>query len=91
MDAMPSDLLSPNQVAKKLGVHVGTVYRWMEKEVRGRRLKSFLMGGRRKITADDLDRFLREEQRKEFDNTGDRNKAAQNSLRMFGVRVKETD
>ena len=47
-----------NQVAQQLHVHVATVFRWARRGVRGRRLKSYLIGGRRFVNADDLDVFL---------------------------------
>lgn len=91
MNSMPSGLLSPNQVAKKLGVHVGTVYRWLERDVRGRRLKSCRVGGRRKISEEDLDFYLWADSPKEFENTKERHQTAQNSLRMFGIKLKDKD
>ncbi len=48
----PNERLTPNQVAKRLNVHVATIYRWTLKGVRGRRLRSFLIG------ADDTSRYL---------------------------------
>ena len=42
-----SERLTVNQVAQHLNVHAATVYRWTFQGVRGKRLRSFLIGGRR--------------------------------------------
>lgn len=42
MDALPDDLKTPKQLAKRLDVHVTTVRRWM----RTGKLKGFKIGGR---------------------------------------------
>lgn len=46
------------QVADLLDVHSGTVRRWTIHGVRGKRLPSFLIGGRRYVTSVDLAEFL---------------------------------
>jgi len=51
---LSDERLSLNEVAKHLRVHVSTVHRWVSKSVRGQRLKSFLVGGRRYIAVSDL-------------------------------------
>jgi len=48
------------QVASECDVHVATVWRWVLHGVRGRKLASIHVGGRRYITRSDLDTFLRE-------------------------------
>src|SRR5437016_6201811 len=49
---------SPNQTATGLGVHSATVWRWMLRGVRGRKLASIQVGGRRYIRREDLEAFL---------------------------------
>jgi hypothetical protein len=49
---------SLNQVAKRLHVHVATPWRWALHGVRGRRLKTILIGGRRWVRETDLAEFL---------------------------------
>lgn len=54
------DLLSIKEVAKQLPhqPHVATVWRWVQKGVRGRRLKSTKLAGRTFIHVNDLNTFL---------------------------------
>ena len=77
----PPERLSLKQVAKHLRVHIATVYRWTLRGVRGRRLKSFLVGGRRYVDADDLVKFLRPHQ----DVDSRRSEHAQEHLRSYGI------
>ena len=51
----------PLHIPKRRGrkVHYSTVYRWMTKGVRGRRLESLLIGGVRYTTLEALARFLK--------------------------------
>ncbi|MDQ3702195.1 MAG: helix-turn-helix domain-containing protein [Chloroflexota bacterium] len=49
---------SMSQAAKLLGVHVATVWRWTLHGVRGRRLRTVSVGGRRYVLDDDLTAFL---------------------------------
>lgn len=51
--------LTVNQVAKRLKVHTGTVWRWVLRGVRGRVLTSHFVGGRRYISSSELEAFLR--------------------------------
>ena len=46
--------LSPSQAARKVRVHVATVWRWMLHGVRGHKLPSTIIGGRRYIFEKDL-------------------------------------
>ena len=50
--------LTLNQVAKQLNVHVATCWRWTLHGVRGRRLKTVRIGGRRWVMERDLNAFL---------------------------------
>jgi excisionase family DNA binding protein len=50
--------LTLHEVAEQLQVHISTVYRSTHHGVRGNRLRSFLVGGRRYVSADDLEMFL---------------------------------
>lgn len=52
--------ISPILLAKRLRVHVATVWRWILHGVRGRKLRSITVGGRRFILRSDLEDFLRQ-------------------------------
>ncbi|MFT5526334.1 MAG: excisionase family DNA binding protein [Pirellulaceae bacterium] len=79
--------LTPTQVAKQLGVHVGTVHRWMYSTVRGRKLKSVLVGGRRRIIKSDLEAFLSADVPSTDNVDASRMLKARESLASFGVRT----
>ncbi len=75
------------QVASLLKVHVGTVNRWTSRGVRGRRLHSYLIGGRRFVDADELNQFLHtgKSQNLSVKPEPDRNRKAQKRLESFGL------
>ncbi len=50
--------LSLREVAKSLNVHVSTVERWVNHGVRGRKLSSLLIGGRRFVTEEAISKFI---------------------------------
>lgn len=77
--------LTLNQVAKHLGVHIGTVYRWSFRGVRGRRLQTFLIGGRRYVALQDLERFLQTKESPKSTSDQKRSNTAQERLRSFGI------
>ncbi len=79
--------LTPTQVSKQLGVHVGTVHRWLYSGVRGRKLKSVLIGGRRRIIKSDLDAFLSADVPSAENVDATRMLKARESLASFGVRT----
>ena len=82
---LPTELFTLKQVAKHLRVHIATVYRWTLRGVRGRRLKSFLVGGRRYVDADDLVQFLRPHRESRPDVDSRRSEYAQKLLRSYGI------
>ncbi len=82
---LPTERLSLNEVAKQLNVHISTIYRWVLHGVRGRRLKSFLVGGRRYVDADELAQFLSPHQESRQDVVSRRSEHAQEHLRSFGI------
>ena len=86
LDGIKDASLTPTQVAKKLGVHVGTVHRWLYGGVRGRKLNSVLVGGRRRILDRHLCEFLQFSNQVAAKTDESRNKAAQGTLSSFGVR-----
>lgn len=53
-----SQVYTPRQVAEVVGVDVATVRRWLSTGVRGRRLPSRLIGGRRYVRTVDLAKFV---------------------------------
>lgn len=55
---LDADRLTPTEVAKRLKVHVGTIWRWLTTGVKGRVLPSTMFGGRRYILLADLEQFL---------------------------------
>jgi len=74
-----------HQVAKRLKVHVATVYRWTLQGVRGKRLKSFLIGGRRYVAQADLEHFLRPEDQVVSKDDSRRSRQARERLRSYGI------
>ena len=58
--AMDGEFLSPKDASKLIPgrPHISTVWRWMNRGVRGRRLRSTLIGGRRYIPREAIREFL---------------------------------
>lgn len=77
--------LTLNEVAKRLKVHVATVYRWTLQGVRGRRLPSFFIGGRRYVTLSDLEWFIQPKNQPASEGAPQRSKQANDRLRSFGI------
>lgn len=86
------DSVTPANAAHMLGVHIGTIHRWMINGVRGRILPSVLVGGRRRIMVGQLEAFLSQggtqpgNLQQQGDETTLRHQNAQDRLRSFGVR-----
>ncbi len=81
---------TPHHVPKRNGkrMHYSTVYRWVTKGVRGRRLESLLVGGVRYTTIEALRRFLHSPLRppdREVSPSSDLTDAIEESLRDAGV------
>ena len=55
---LDSPRLSINEAARRLGVHPSSLWRWILTGTRGRKLRTFLVGGRRYILVADLEAFL---------------------------------
>ena len=53
---------SIGQVAEEVHVHTATVWRWTTKGVKGRKLRTILVGGRRFVLESDLSKFLNQEE-----------------------------
>lgn len=87
------DSVTPAKAAQMLGVHIGTIHRWMMNGVRGRILPSVLVGGRRRILVSQLEAYLSTggTAAGDLDATSDeakkRHSAAVDRLRCFGVRI----
>ena len=58
LQMIDSKRLSITHAAARLNVHVATVWRWIQHGVRGRRLRSVMVGGRRYIEVHELEAFL---------------------------------
>lgn len=58
MSLLDEERHSPSRTAQIAGVHVGTIFPWMMKGVRGRKLATLLVGGRRFVLRRDLEAFL---------------------------------
>lgn len=50
--------LTLSQLARSQGVNVATIWRWCTKGVRGVRLESLVIGGRRVTTEEAFERFI---------------------------------
>ena len=83
------DVISVNDVAKQWHVHVSTVYRWAGSGVRGRRLPSMLIGGRRYVRISDLEVFIEATPPDATTSEDQRNRAAQQQLASFGLTAKQ--
>ena len=53
-----SERYSMTDVARLVGVSVETVWRWTLRGVRGKKLQSYMLGGRRYVTHAGLEQFL---------------------------------
>lgn len=86
------DRLSLSQVANLLGVHVATVWRWTKHGVRGRRLQTVAIGGRRYVLQRDLDSFVQGE-RPDTDDSRRQRRAdsAGHLLDSLGVKDRRGD
>lgn len=80
---------TPTEIAIIVGVHVGTVYRWMFNGVRGKRLQSILVGGRRRILDQHLSEFLQLGNQVAAKVDDRRSQQAQDTLASFGVRSQK--
>ncbi len=81
------DLIGINDVAQQLKVHVSTLHRWCGRGVRGKKLPTCLIGGRRYIKGSDLAEFLSTNQPSESSEAdATRNRRAQNLLAGFSVQ-----
>lgn len=58
MSTTSHDLLPLSEIARRYDLHVSTVYRWCLRGVRGRRLRSIMLGGTRRVRADDVEEFI---------------------------------
>lgn len=55
---LQAERLELKDVAELAGVDLSTVWRWCQKGVRGQKLKSFRLGGRRYVLRDAFDSFV---------------------------------
>lgn len=80
---MASFILSMKEAADLLKVHISTVWRWDQSGVRGHKLPTVVVGGRRFVVRDDLMAFLAKIQTRQ--EPTDRTKAAARILDGLGV------
>lgn len=71
------------EIASQAHVSISTVWRWHLKGVKGRKLESKLIGGRRFVTATQKQKFFGEEE--ETDQRQIRRNIAEERLRARGV------
>lgn len=83
------DGFSLTEVAQHLHVHIATVYRWVFRGVRGRRLRTYMVGGRRFVTQAALDLFLQASEPPLRSDSQHRAQLAQANLAALGVPCKE--
>ena len=53
-----AERLSLKQVAKLLDKNISTIHRWRLRGARGRKLPTFLIGGRRYVLREELEAFI---------------------------------
>lgn len=58
--------ISLTKLAKELGVHASTVWRWSLRGVGGNRLEHYTLGGRRYTSREAFDRFVARSNKKAF-------------------------
>jgi len=86
-----AERFSVSKVAQRVGVHTATVWRWILSGVRGRRLSSFVIGGRRYVLRRDLDAFLSAEDQSAGANAVDHRQRADDAGKLLdrhGVRPR---
>ena len=88
VDGFRAAIISLNEIAKQLRVHSSTLHRWTRTGVRGRRLPSVLVGGRRYVRISDLEAFLQDAPPDAPVSDDRRNRAAQQRLASFGLLPK---
>ena len=79
------------EIAQRYEVHISTVVRWTQGGVRGHRLPSYLVGGRRYVNRQQLDEFMaRGTERSVGDDAASqqRNRKAQQQLAAYGLPQK---
>jgi hypothetical protein len=81
---------SLSQLAAYLNVHLATTWRWTLKGVKGRKLRTVMVGGRRFVLQSDLDKFLAQDQPSSPSPDRDRRAdVAGQLLDARGVRAKQ--
>lgn len=78
--------MSFSEVAEWADVHKTTVWRWTKLGVRGRRLATRMIGGRRYVLVSDLEDFLEEPADESDERAHDAADAASKLLDAHGVR-----
>jgi excisionase family DNA binding protein len=95
-DSMDNEILtaerfSVTETAHRLNVHVSTVWRWIHRGIRGRRLETVRVGGRRFVLRKTLENYLNNEPISESETPvtpippTKRLEQAQTALARFGV------
>jgi len=92
MTLWDEDRLTLNAAARMIGVHVSTLHRWRQRGVRGKKLKTHLVGGRRYVLTRDLEAFVTDDKSKQQEHTIEQRVTdASKELDALGVRPVADD
>jgi hypothetical protein len=80
---LDEDRYAVNDVARRVGVHTATVWRWILTGVRGQRLRSYTVGGRRYVLRRDLETFLSPDDESANVSPGDRERRADDAGKLL--------
>lgn len=82
-----AERITPTEAAQLVAVNVCTIWRWIQRGVRGHRLQTFSYGGRRYILREDLEAFLHNDKIRRDDSDAHRRaEEAGKLLDGLGVR-----
>jgi hypothetical protein len=84
-----SNRLSLVEACRTVGVHYSTLARWLTCGVRGRKLESYLVGGRRFVNRVDLEMFVQSESSSNSKSIKARHRVAQQELIALGLLKPE--
>ena len=94
MSVLDKPRLTFSAAARKVGVHISTLHRWRLTGVRGYRLDTIVVGGRRYVIEESLETFIRDmnQLRRDLDvDRVTRADAASKVLDAMGVRSRREE